>query len=790
MEPINIEYINNKIVYTTYDENKNKQIIEDKDFKPYFYVECNNGEFTSIFGEKAKKVEIKYYYKYIKDLREKYKDKKTFEIDVEPALRYVLDKFNAPFSDSIFRYWMIDIEVNNSLDYINTPKEIISITIYDNFENTFYQFGLTSVKQGLYDKKMNRYILLFNDEKELLNRFLQLYKNKSPDVLIGWNIQYDINYLVNRMKKLGINYKELSQFGIVSFNKNNTVRKIYGLTLMDLMKLYRKLKSKSLESTSLENVAFSENLTIRKLPKPDFNKYNNINEILKILEYNLNDVLIMIELDKKLNIINFFEMLRRIIGLAWNQFIDQNSYDVYNFKIVDTYVLRKAHEKGYILPSNNDKTNNENESYEGALVLEPPVGILKNVIVLDVNSMYPNIIRTYNISPETLINSDKNDNENVILSPLNYKFVKNKYGLITEIISELFELRKQYKELKKQYNPTSKEYIEYDLKQLSIKIILNSFYGSLGYYKFRLYKKECAESITAFGRELLKFIISKLESRGYKVVYGDTDSVFVKLDDNLSIDEIINKSKEIEEYINKSFDEFAKKWNVDKHYHKIELKFIFKNILFSGAKKRYIGYYVYNEDGKNEGIEIKGFQLVRSDASDLQKEILNTILNMLLKENKSIDDALKYITIMKNKVLNNEIDVKKLFFKSSFSKEKEYKSIVPHLVALHYAKKLNLIDEVVSGKVFWIYIYSNDSINVNGKLKHVEELGIYDTQIDKLIEFMKTHKIKIDYKKVIERTFSNIEELLMKLKGKYEIFRLVNHDYIREDSILGFYFTN
>jgi len=358
--------------------------------------------------------------------------------------------------------------------------------------------------------------------------------------------------------------------------------------------------------------------------------------------------------------------------------------------------------------------------------------------------MYPNIIRTYNISFETL----SEDGE--ILSPLGYKFVKSPRGLLPEFADQLFELRSYYKKkMKETDDPIEKQV--YDLRQQAIKIILNAGYGVFGYSKFRLFKKEVAETIPAYGRELLKFLIDKVEKENWlKVLYGDTDSIFVKFDDGLNKQELLSRAEELLDRLNSSLNEFAERWNVSEHYHELEMKMIFDRIAFFGVKKRYAGHYIWNDGEWVQGIERKGLEVVRSDTANITKIALDRVLEMVLVEGKTVREALDYIEELKQKIVRGEIPIQDLVYKVSYNPDKEYKVETPFLRGLRFAQKLGVVDSVVGEKLAWIYIVGKES----------DTIAVPESKI----EILKHLPVQIDLKRNFDRWFGNIQELLKKLR--------------------------
>ena len=744
MEPVLVFNVTSNII--KYYRNNNGKLIRklDSSFLPYFYVEDERGRFLAIDGKKARRVAEKSP-KNIPVTRAKYESegKKTYEADVIYTIRYCIDKHLAMPEGQIWqsapvRYIFIDVEAKDSLDYRNTPQPIVCLTLYDNFTNMY-----VTLVQGKRDRIVNYNgwtVIECKDEKELLINTLALIHNIDPDLILAWNIKYDINYFVNRCEKLGIGVSSLARDNgeVVVIDKE--VKKIFGRAIIDYKTLFEHLHK--FDSYALENVAEKLGLSVKKIKRKKISEMT----ITELINYNKRDVEILVEIEKRFKVLKFWDELRRIIGIGWN--------DLYNIdigistkRIIDVYLLRLARKKGIVLPTANE--NGEKITYKGAYVLEPPAGVFQNVVVFDVKSMYPNIVRTYNISYETL--SENGD----ILSPLGYKFVREPRGLLPQFADQLFELRKYYKKKMKETNDPVEKQI-YDLRQQAIKIILNAGYGVFGYSKFRLFKKEVAESITAYGRELLKFLVEKVTKQGFKVLYGDTDSIFVKFDDSLSKQEVLNQAQKLLNNLNESLNEFALQWNVEKHHHELEMKMIFDRIAFFGVKKRYAGHYVWNEGEWEEGIEKKGIEVVRSDAANITKIALNKVLEMILVEGKSVKEALNFIDELKQKIMKGQIPLEDLVYKVNYDPNKEYKNVnVPHLRGLRYARKLRLVDDVVGEKLVWIYIAGRNDV-----------IAVPESKI----EVLKQLPVPLDLNKNFDRWFGNIINLLKKLVKQVSLF--------------------
>jgi DNA polymerase elongation subunit (family B) len=205
----------------------------------------------------------------------------------------------------------------------------------------------------------------------------------------------------------------------------------------------------------------------------------------------------MVELDRRYGILDFHLQLKSLVGL--NHLMDT----LYNAVLIETALLRLARRHGVVLPSKNEE--GREVEYEGAVVLEPPAGIFEGVAVFDMARYYPNIIISFNISPDTL-----DTNGPIRYPPMGVAF-KAEEGLIPKLVKGWLKLRE---ELEASGAPKS--------KVDAVKFLANSVYGVFAYEKSRLYDVRLASTVTAIGREGILFAKGVAERMGYKVLYGDS----------------------------------------------------------------------------------------------------------------------------------------------------------------------------------------------------------------------------------------------------------------------------
>jgi len=515
---ITVENVGKTLHVFSRDENEKVVQKTVTDFTPYFYVLDERGSYTTIDNKKVRKVFVSDPKK-VPEERAKYGV--TYEADVVYTNRFLIDRYNK-INKTPLRLCYFDIEIESEggfPDCEHPSNRILSITLYDNFTDKYYCIAVLSDKNTVpqvSSGSVNYYYC--EDEQEMLQKFITFFKKTDPDLVIGWNSDnFDIPYIVNRMQALHFpNISDLSRLNKTysfktEFGWNN---KISGRVLFDLMKAYKHVSQGQRESFSLEYISQYElgegkekyEGSLDELYKKDFNKF---------LQYNIRDVELLVMLNEKLKIVDFFDEIRRYTPCRFE--------DVFmNSRVVDCLILKFCN-GNTILPT---KAKVERKRIQGALVMNSPVGLFNNIAVGDLKSLYPSIIISLNLSPEMLV-ENMTDNS---ISVGNGVFVsKSKKGILPQILSKLFAERKKYKTLMKQFEIGSIEYNVNDMLQYAVKVLMNSMYGVLVYPGFRLYKREIGDSVTYTGREIIKWSRKKMAEKGYETIYGDTDSLFVKL---------------------------------------------------------------------------------------------------------------------------------------------------------------------------------------------------------------------------------------------------------------------
>lgn len=557
------------------------------------------------------------------------------------------------------RICFADIEVDDSKGFPSqerAEKEIVCITVHDNYMGEYqiflYHPEFPEVSHG------KARIRMYENEVNMLEAFVEYIKLRDFDVITGWNFtDFDSRYIINRLDNLSDreDVNELSQSSISklgsAYDDGWFGAKIKGMSVFDMLMGYKNLQFTELDSFRLEDVA-QEELGVGKI-KDNRSIYELWeNEPQKLVDYNVKDVELTVMLEQEQNIIKFYEEIANYVGGRLGEVVDAS-------KAVDIKVLRAVNGR-WAVPS---AKNVETEEFEGAKVFDPVMGVKNNVVVLDLASLYPMSMKTINAGPET------KDPDGELVAPNGVRFNNDQDAVVVEIIDEMLEERQRYKDLRDEHPPDSDMYAIYDRKQTAVKVVMNTLYGVMGWDRFRLQDKDVGAAVTAVGRECIKFTEQVVEDMGYEAIYGDTDSVMVKLDDDLTKEEVKEIGFELEEKINEEYDRFAKEeLNADEHFFDIEFEKLYRRFFQAGKKKRYAGHITWKEGKDKDSLDIVGFEYQRSDYSRVAKELMERVFNHILRGG-DLDDLSKDVNELIDKLKNEEYEPDEFGIPASVTKD-------------------------------------------------------------------------------------------------------------------------
>lgn len=693
------------------------------DFKPYFYLfsqdeklieelkkEKNvlNVEKEDLFYEgefkKFLKITIKHPWE-VPDFREKYKKKfgvKSFAADIPFTQRFIYDKdlsscirvFSQDEDEEIKKRYTTELVVKaEKFENIPDFKPILKILSFD-IENSLKEDKIFTICCVIKDKEQikNFYIStgnsieinnssekFFGTEKEVIKNFIEIIKKEDPDVLTGYNIDgYDIPLLQRRAKANGIEELKIGRDSS-PIKPMGTSRfwKVHGRIIADTwMSAKNELRPKKETLNYIAKLVLNEEKDDVD-PKRIDEEWKNNKE--KVIKYCIKDCNLALRILEKIAVLEKSMDLASVSKLPMDEVFNGRTST-----LIDSILIRSA-DKNKIAVLNTRREKEEGEQIEGGYVHAIEPGLYHWVCVFDFKSMYPSVIISNNICFTTLNKNGK------IISPNGTKFLakEEREGLLPSILIQLMENRENAKQkMKNAKSDEEKRY--YDGLQNAIKTLMNAFYGVFASKFYRFTNKDIGSAITSFSRNNIMNIIETLTKEDLKVIYSDTDSIFLQ-----------SPYKNLEETIN-----FAEK--ISQRFSKDIISFEFDKVLktfFShGKKKRYVGKVVYPK----EEILVRGYEMRRTDAFDLQSESLMQIFEEVL--NDRIENAIDLSKNIIAEILSGKVAIEKLVISKTAKDESYYKSAESqmHVIAMRKLKELG--HEFTSGmKVSFIVVNSQRS---------------------------------------------------------------------------------
>ena len=272
--------------------------------------------------------------------------------------------------------------------------------------------------------------------------------------------------------------------------------------------------------------------------------------------------------------------------------------------------------------------------------------------------MYPNIMITYNLSPDTYVQPGSPEPESgVFVAPeVGHKFRKVPTGFYKEALSHLIEVRGEVRRQMKQLSHNSVEFRILDARQKAVKILTNAAYGYAGWVGARWYLKPVAEAASAWGRHIILSAVQMAKDAGVRVIYGDTDSLFIKYDP-------VAKAQKLEEKIKAEF-------KLD-----VEVGAVYKRIFFTEAKKRYAGLF---EDGS---LDFVGLEVIRGDWAEVAKQVQEHVLEIILRD-QSPQKAMEYVHKVVTDLRRRKVPLANLIIWKTLTKPpQQYAIKAPHVAA-------------------------------------------------------------------------------------------------------------
>jgi len=564
---------------------------------------------------------------------------------------------------------LLSVDIETSMPTATQPEQLYSIGFVGQFngatEKHVFMLGDPSLPRPIW-------LELFTEVKDLLlaaNTWLQGY---DPDVLIGWNVVgFDFRVLERVYREQGVPFtwgRGQQNVHLRDGQNNKIFTDISGRVIVDGIDALR-AATYQFESFSLEFVSRTLLGQGKKIDAEQIeNRGQAIGEMFQqdkvaLAKYNLQDCQLVLDIFEHTQILNYLIQRSRLTGHT----LDRIGGSVAAFEYL---YLPKLHRAGYISPNLGEGF--DDFKAPGGFVMDSQPGIYKDVLVLDFKSLYPSIIRTFKIDPMGLIEGLQSESEHSIDGFHGAKFHRDLHFL-PDIITQLWSERE-----------TAKKNKDAAVSQ-AIKIIMNSFYGILGSKGCRFFDARLASSITERGHQIIQDTAKWIEQQGYQVIYGDTDSVFVYLKKDHSLSQAKKVGKSLQDKLNHYWQhrlqqEFNLSCDLEIEFERHYRHFLMPTIRGSelGSKKRYAGITSDDE------LIFKGLEAVRSDWTQLSKEI-QTTLYLMIFNNKPYED---YLLNMVKEVKQGKRDHQLVYKKRIRRKLDEYvKNVPPQIQAARKAEE-------------------------------------------------------------------------------------------------------
>ncbi len=600
--------------------------------------------FTSVFGDDLGEIQIRSWIS-VKELKELFS--KTFETDVFLTDRARIEwglysGVEVPGRECHYtevepidfeiepRVLTFDIETDDRGAFPELgERRILSMVAHDSYTDEYHGFidlDGRPVEEVFPDgKPVGLDAVHFdNTEKKMLIRFACWFNKCAADYILGWNSDdFDVPYLLARMDAVDANPDRLSPEGYTNFWRGNAT--IKGVTCYDLLPAYKSTKRGELRSYKLDVVAENE-LGEKKLDHTGESVWDMYeNDCDKLIRYNAKDVRLTVEVNREAGVLDFKQALRHEVGVDLENTTANNEF-------IEMMARRKLHERGEIAP--DAKYEPKDKKYEGAFVFDPYTGVTKNVLGMDLASLYPYTMAMLNASPETKV-TEKPAGVPVAEAPNGAMFRLDRDGIFKELIDDAIGLKSDYKRLRNEAEPGSEEHETYSEKYDISKTITNSVYGTTGWERFFLYDEDVAEAVTTMGQAVIKATQQYINKETIgSVVYGDTDSNYVKFPRNWSKERCLEEAHQIVDELNETvYPALAEEHGMPDTncLWDIEVEAYMESYFQAGKKKRY-AYLCTWKDGRDcdPKVSISGFDCERSDTPMLTKELQEIVLKKIL----------------------------------------------------------------------------------------------------------------------------------------------------------------
>ncbi|MGK0169778.1 MAG: DNA polymerase-2 [Gammaproteobacteria bacterium] len=509
----------------------------------------------------------------------------------------------------------------------------------------------------------------YRDETALLRAFINRLATWDPDVIIGWNvIGFDLTYLERRCTRAGIafNIGRAQQTARILAGRGPgqiPVARIPGRVVLDGIETLRaafwNFEDFSLEAVSRELLGRGKLVHEQATGQVEAIRALFANDKHRLASYNLEDCRLVLDIFAHADLVPFAIERARITGLA----LGRAGGSVAAF---DHFYLPRLHRRGRVAQDPGVRAGEERTASPGGYVLDSHPGLYHNVLVLDFKSLYPSIIRTFQIDPYGLWVPGTDPVEGF----LEAQFARQN-GILPAVMTALWERRDEAK--REQNAPLSQ----------AVKIIMNACYGVLASTGCRFFDPRLASSITKRGHEIIRRSREQIEGFGHHVIYGDTDSLFVHLEGSIDETQAQSIGTQLAKDLNVWWGETLHREHQLASHLEVEfethyLRFLMPTVRGSqtGTKKRYAGSVRTGEGGTR--LIFKGLEAVRTDWTPLARNFQRELYRRVFNDEPVAD----FIETTDRKLLAGELDDQLVYRKRLRRNLADYqRNVPPHVQA-------------------------------------------------------------------------------------------------------------
>jgi DNA polymerase-2 len=487
------------------------------------------------------------------------------------------------------------------------------------------------------------------DERSLLERFLAHVRSVDPDVLTGWNVcDFDLALLLRFCHRAGLacalgrNDDELELQRDQNFTRESRAI-LCGRQVLDGLALLRSAFLR-LEDYRLETAARAL-LGRGKLIGPEHRgteietAYRE--DPARLAAYNLEDCRLVLEILEHTGLVDLAVRRSLLTGMQ----LDRVGAAIAS---VDSLYLGALRTRDRVAPSVGT-VDTPTGTIVGGLVLDSRPGLYRNILVFDFKSLYPSIIRTFNIDPLTFARGDAPE-RSVVRTPSGAAFRRDETGVLPELVARLAVERARAR--------TAGD----GVGAQAIKILMNSLFGVLGSPASRLFSPAVANAITTAGQYVIRLAAGAVEALGHQVIYGDTDSLFVDLGEPDTA-RAAACAEELRAAIASAVAEavtrdFGCASHLELEFEKVYVRFFLPEVRggATGSKKRYAGLVV---GAKGEELDVVGLEAVRRDWSEVARRFQRELLGLVFHDHPVTDFIRAFVADLRAGRFDGELAYRK-----------------------------------------------------------------------------------------------------------------------------------